>query len=89
MSAAKDALLDLHADILCFQEVRDWDSMAELVSVLAGFHPLVVSPSMVPLGVLLTRDQPNSRIGAHKIRLCLGIALLAMGVPTAKSSCPL
>ena len=42
MSAAKDALLDLHADILCFQEVRDWDSMAELVSVLAGFHPLVV-----------------------------------------------
>ena len=42
MSAANDALLDLHADILCFQEVRDWDSMAELVSVLAGFHPLVV-----------------------------------------------
>jgi endonuclease/exonuclease/phosphatase family metal-dependent hydrolase len=24
MSAAKDALLDLHADILCLQEVRDW-----------------------------------------------------------------
>ena len=34
MSAAKDALLDLHADILCLQEVRDWDSVAELVSVL-------------------------------------------------------
>jgi hypothetical protein len=31
MSAAKDALLDLHADILCLQEVRDWDSVAELV----------------------------------------------------------
>ncbi|MGA7394205.1 MAG: hypothetical protein WBL40_01910 [Terrimicrobiaceae bacterium] len=37
MSAANDALLDLHADILCFQEVRDWDSMAELVSVLQVF----------------------------------------------------
>jgi hypothetical protein len=24
MSAAKDALIDLRADILCFQEVRDW-----------------------------------------------------------------
>ena len=43
MSAAKDALLDLHADILCLQEVRDWDSVAELISVLPGFQPLVVS----------------------------------------------
>jgi hypothetical protein len=24
MSAAKDALIELRADILCFQEVRDW-----------------------------------------------------------------
>jgi endonuclease/exonuclease/phosphatase family metal-dependent hydrolase len=43
MSAAKDALLDLHADILCLQEVRDWDSVAELVSVLPSFRPLIVS----------------------------------------------
>jgi hypothetical protein len=34
MSAAKDALLDLNADILCLQEVRDWDSVAELVPIL-------------------------------------------------------
>jgi hypothetical protein len=45
MSAAKDALLDLHADILCVQEVRDWDSVTELVSILPGFQPLVVSRS--------------------------------------------
>jgi hypothetical protein len=37
-SAAKDALIDLRADILCFQEVRDWDTVAELVSVLPGLH---------------------------------------------------
>ena len=43
MSAAKDALLDFHADILCLQEVRDWDSVAELVSVLPSLQPLVVS----------------------------------------------
>jgi hypothetical protein len=26
MSAAKDALLDVRSDILCLQEVRDWDA---------------------------------------------------------------
>ena len=31
------------ADILCLQEVRDWDSVAELVSVLPSLQPLVVS----------------------------------------------
>ena len=30
-------------DILCLQEVRDWDSVAELVSVLLSFRPLIVS----------------------------------------------
>ena len=25
---------------MCFQQVRDWDNVAELVSVLPGFHPL-------------------------------------------------
>jgi endonuclease/exonuclease/phosphatase family metal-dependent hydrolase len=43
MSAAKDALLDIRADVLCLQEVRDWDSVAELVSVLPNFQTLVVS----------------------------------------------
>jgi hypothetical protein len=43
MSAAKDALLDIHPDILCLQEVRDWDSVAELVSMLPGFQTSVVS----------------------------------------------
>jgi endonuclease/exonuclease/phosphatase family metal-dependent hydrolase len=43
MSAAKDALIDRHTDILCLQEVRDWESVVELVSVLPSFQPLVVS----------------------------------------------
>jgi hypothetical protein len=42
MSAAKDALIDIRADILCLQEVRDWDSVAELVSILPNFQTLVV-----------------------------------------------
>jgi hypothetical protein len=43
MSAARDALIDLRPDVLCLQEVRDWDSVAELVSILPKFHTLVVS----------------------------------------------
>jgi hypothetical protein len=43
MSAAKDGLLDFHVDILCLQEVRDWDSVAELVSALPTFRSLMVS----------------------------------------------
>ena len=43
MSAAKDALIDIRPDILCLQEVRDWDSVAELVSILPRFQTLVVS----------------------------------------------
>ena len=43
MSGAKDALLDIRADILCLQEVRDWDSVAELVSILPCFQTMVVS----------------------------------------------
>jgi len=43
MSAAKDALLDIHPEILCLQEVRDWDSVAELASILPNFQTLVVS----------------------------------------------
>jgi hypothetical protein len=33
----------IFADILCLQEVRDWDSVAELVSILPGFQMVVVS----------------------------------------------
>jgi hypothetical protein len=43
MSAAKDALIDVRPDILCLQEVRDWDSVAEVVSILPNFRTLVVS----------------------------------------------
>ena len=43
MSAAKDVLIDIRPDILCLQEVRDWDSVAELVSILPKFQTLVVS----------------------------------------------
>jgi endonuclease/exonuclease/phosphatase family metal-dependent hydrolase len=43
MSAAKDALIDIRPDVLCLQEVRGWDSVAELVSVLPNFQTLVVS----------------------------------------------
>jgi endonuclease/exonuclease/phosphatase family metal-dependent hydrolase len=43
MSAAKDALIDIRPDILCLQEVRDWDSVADLVSILPNFQTLVVS----------------------------------------------
>jgi hypothetical protein len=43
MTAAKNALSDSQTDILCLQEVRDWESVAELVSALSGFEPHVVS----------------------------------------------
>ena len=43
MSAAKDALIDIGPDILCLQEVRDWNSVVELVSILPNFQTLVVS----------------------------------------------
>ena len=39
MSAAMDALSDIRPDIACLQEVRNWDSVAELVSVLPNFKP--------------------------------------------------
>ena len=39
MSAAKDALLNVNPDILCLQEVRDWESVAELVSIFLIFNP--------------------------------------------------
>jgi len=43
MSAAKEALLGLSPDVLCVQEMRNWDSFAELTSVVPRLKPLVVS----------------------------------------------
>jgi endonuclease/exonuclease/phosphatase family metal-dependent hydrolase len=43
MSAAKDALIDIRPDILCLQEVRDWDSVVDLVSILPNSQTLVAS----------------------------------------------
>ena len=43
MSAAKEGLLQLGPDILCSQEIRDWDSFMELTSVLPKLRPLIVS----------------------------------------------
>ena len=54
MSAAKDALIEIRPDILCLQEVRDWESVAELVSILPNFQALVASRfrQMGPFGPL-------------------------------------
>ena len=43
MSEARDALLNLKPDILCLQEVRDYDSVQQLIDVLPRFHVYVVS----------------------------------------------
>ncbi|HWL52202.1 MAG TPA: endonuclease/exonuclease/phosphatase family protein [Chthoniobacteraceae bacterium] len=43
MERAKNALAALQPDILCLQEVRDWRSAAELVSVVPGMKVQVIS----------------------------------------------
>jgi endonuclease/exonuclease/phosphatase family metal-dependent hydrolase len=43
MASAQDALSSSQVDILCLQEVRDWESVRELVTALPGFSPHVVS----------------------------------------------
>ena len=43
MSEAKDGLLQFAPDILCCQEIRDWESFMELTSVLPKLAPLMVS----------------------------------------------
>ena len=43
MSAAKDGLMQVAPDILCAQEIRDWESFAELTSILPKLKPLIVS----------------------------------------------
>ena len=71
MSAAKDALIDIRPDILCLQEVRDWDSVAELVSILPKLQTLVVSRfremgSSDPLSIqqlAIASSQPAEELG--------------------------
>lgn len=43
MSAAKEALHQMQPDVFAAQEIRDWDSFAEVASVLPNLVPLVVS----------------------------------------------
>jgi endonuclease/exonuclease/phosphatase family metal-dependent hydrolase len=43
MSRAKEALLKIRPDILCVQEMRNWEAFEELVSVVPLVEPLVVS----------------------------------------------
>ena len=43
MASAQDALSSSQVDILCLQEVRDWESVRELVTALPAFSPHVVS----------------------------------------------
>lgn len=43
MSEGKEALLTLKPDVLCAQEIRDWNNFAELTSVVPKLTPLVVS----------------------------------------------
>jgi endonuclease/exonuclease/phosphatase family metal-dependent hydrolase len=69
MSAAKDALLELSPDVLCVQELRNWESLEELASI---------KPRMLPNVVSSYRDSPEG--GALSIQQ-VGIAsrLTAIG----------
>lgn len=67
MSHAKEALLQMAPDILCVQEMRNWESFETLTSVLPHLTPLVVS------------QHPDSRSGAVSIQQ-VGIASIFPGV---------
>lgn len=57
MSAARDALIDIDPDILCLQEIRDWDSAERLLQVLPGVRPVVASRFRDSFGGGLSRQQ--------------------------------
>jgi endonuclease/exonuclease/phosphatase family metal-dependent hydrolase len=57
MSEARDALLNLRPDFLCLQEVRDYESVRQLVSVLPGFQVHVVSRFRDRIGDILGIQQ--------------------------------
>ena len=57
MSEARDALLDIKPDILCLQEVRDYESVQQLIEVLPRFHVYVVSRFRERIGDILGIQQ--------------------------------
>ena len=57
MSEAHDALLDVQPDILCLQEVRDYDVVQKLVDVLPRFQVHIVSRFKEAFGGILGIQQ--------------------------------
>jgi endonuclease/exonuclease/phosphatase family metal-dependent hydrolase len=57
MSEAHDALLDVQPDILCLQEVRDYDAVQKLVDVLPRFQVHIVSRFKEAFGGILGIQQ--------------------------------
>lgn len=57
MSEAHDALLDVQPDILCLQEVRDYDAVRKLVDVLPRFDVHIVSRFKEAVGGILGIQQ--------------------------------
>jgi endonuclease/exonuclease/phosphatase family metal-dependent hydrolase len=57
MSEARDALLNLKPDILCLQEVRDYESVQRLIEVLPRFQVHVVSRFKERFGNILGIQQ--------------------------------
>jgi Endonuclease/Exonuclease/phosphatase family. len=57
MSEARDALLNIKPDILCLQEVRDYESVQQLIEVLPRFHVYVVSRFKERIGDILGIQQ--------------------------------
>jgi len=57
MSEARDALLNMKPDLLCLQEVRDYESAQQLVEVLPRFQVYVVSRFKERIGDILGIQQ--------------------------------
>ena len=63
MSEARDALLNIKPDILCLQEVRDYESVQQLIEVLPRFHVYVVSKFRERIGDILGIQQTRTGAG--------------------------
>jgi len=57
IAACREALQKLNPDIFIAEEMRDWQAFADLVSVVPGLHPQVVSAFRDPETGELTRQQ--------------------------------
>lgn len=57
MSEAREALLDIKPDLLCLQEVRDYESVQQLIEVLPRFQVHVVSRFKERIGDILGIQQ--------------------------------